>query len=76
VLMYAVCSNSVTPPGNGGTCQTSIFSIEGSHSKNIDVYNLNTVGSTQMVIRDGKNLATFSDNVNVYPDTIAYFRTN
>jgi glucan 1,3-beta-glucosidase len=54
----------------------SIFSIEGSHSKNIDVYNLNTLGSTQMVTRDGKNLATFSDNVNVYPDTIAYFRTN
>jgi glucan 1,3-beta-glucosidase len=63
------------PPGNGGACQTRIFSIEGT-STNVDVYNLNTVGATQMVTKDGKSVATFSDNVNVYPDTIAYYKSN
>ncbi|KAL2065578.1 hypothetical protein VTL71DRAFT_3248 [Oculimacula yallundae] len=70
------CSNAVTPPGNGGSCQRSIFSIEGSTSKNVNLYNLNTVGSMQMATRDGVNLANFSDNVNVYPDTISLFKSS
>jgi glucan 1,3-beta-glucosidase len=61
--------------GNGETCQTMIFDIEGSCS-NVDVYNLNTIGSTSMINRDGQSLARFSDNVNVFPDTIALFRSN
>lgn len=56
------------------TCQTMIFDIEGS-SSNIDVYNLNTVGSTSMVNRNGRSLASYADNVNVFPDTIALFRS-
>ncbi|KAK0111212.1 hypothetical protein ONS95_001586 [Cadophora gregata] len=73
---YSVsCSNPVKPPGNGGSCQTRIFSIEGSTSKNVNVYNLNTIGSLQMVTKNGVNLANFSDNGNVYPDTIALFKS-
>jgi glucan 1,3-beta-glucosidase len=53
-----------------------IFSIEGSSSTNVDVYNLNTIGATQMVTRDGKSLAGYADNINVFPDTIAVFRSN
>jgi glucan 1,3-beta-glucosidase len=72
-----VCSDAVTPPGgNGASCQTRIVSIEGSDVQNVNVYNLNTIGAAQMVTRDGKSLASYSDNVNVYPDTIALFRTN
>ena len=40
------------------------------------MYNLNTIGSTQMVTRDGKQVALYSDNVNVYPDTIAYYKSS
>jgi glucan 1,3-beta-glucosidase len=69
------CSNSVVAPGNGGACQTSIFSVEGTAS-NVNVYNLNTVGATQMVTRDGKSVALYSDNANVYPDTIAYYKSS
>ncbi|KAF8847257.1 pectin lyase-like protein [Acephala macrosclerotiorum] len=71
------CSATVSPPGgNAGACQTNIFSIEGTTSKNIVVYNLNTIGSTSLVTRDGKSLAVYVDNVNVYPDSIALFRSN
>ena len=63
------CSNQ----GNGETCQNSIFSVEGS-SSGISVYNLNTVGSISMIDVNGNSLARFSDNVNVFPDTVALFR--
>ena len=52
-----------------------IFDIEGS-SSNIKVYNLNTVGSTSLINENGKSLASYADNVNVFPDTIALFRTD
>ncbi|KAH7317231.1 pectate lyase superfamily protein-domain-containing protein [Rhexocercosporidium sp. MPI-PUGE-AT-0058] len=71
----AACSNPINPPGNGGGCQTRIFSIEGFTSTNINVYNLNTVGSQEMVTKNGVNMANFSDNGNVYPDTIALFKS-
>ncbi len=61
--------------GNGETCQTMIFDIEGSCS-NVDVYNLNTIGATSMINRNGQSLANYADNVNVFPDTIALFRSN
>ena len=70
------CSNPVTPPGgNGASCQTRIFSIEGTSSKNVNVYNLNTIGSTSMITRDGQSLAAYLDNVNAYEDTIALFKS-
>jgi glucan 1,3-beta-glucosidase len=63
------CSNQ----GNGETCQTRIFSIEGS-CKDIDVYNLNTVGTTHMITRDGVDVASYDDNLSGFADTIALFR--
>ena len=55
-------------------CQQRIFSIEGSSSNNITVYNLNTVGAPSMVDRNGTSVAKYSDNADVFPDTIALFR--
>ena len=66
------CSNA----GNGETCQTRIFSLEGRKLRNVEVYNLNTIGATSMIDRDGKSLASFADNINVFPDTIALFKSN
>ncbi|KAL2846901.1 pectate lyase superfamily protein-domain-containing protein [Aspergillus pseudoustus] len=61
--------------GNGGgqNCQNSIFSIEGDSS--ITVYNLNTLGSKSMVDKDGESLASFSDNIGVFTNNIAHFKT-
>ena len=67
-------NTSCSAAGNGETCQPRIFSLEGSLS-NVDVYNLNTIGATSMIDRDGVSLASYADNVNVFPDTIALFRT-
>ena len=40
----------------------------------MNIYNLNTVGVESMITRDGVSLANYSDNVDVFPDTIAVFR--
>lgn len=55
-------------------CQTSILSIEGAQTTNIKVYNLNTVGASSMVSRDGKELASAVDNRGVFPDGIAVLK--
>ena len=60
----------------GGTenCQTNIFTIDGGSTSGTNVYNLNTVGTQNMVVHNGNGgLARYSDNVNVFPDTIALF---
>jgi glucan 1,3-beta-glucosidase len=56
----------------GGKCQSEIFSIEGSTS-GLVVYALSTVGTTNMIVKDGVSLAVYSDNLATYADTIAYF---
>lgn len=53
-------------------CQSEIFSVEGSTS-NLVVYTLSTVGTTNMIVKDGKSLAVVSDNLATYAATIAYF---
>lgn len=58
----------------GESCQQRIISLEGNVS-NMNVYNLNTLGVQGMVYKDGTKLASYSDNINVYVDTIALFRT-
>ncbi|KAK8111429.1 uncharacterized protein PG998_007886 [Apiospora kogelbergensis] len=58
----------------GENCQSRIVSIEGS-SSNINIYNLNTIGSLSMIDRDGRSLASWQDNVNVYPANIAVYRS-
>ncbi|PMD62903.1 glycoside hydrolase family 55 protein [Hyaloscypha bicolor E] len=68
---------SITSSNSGGpeNCQTNIFSLEGSVS-NINVYCLSTVGTANMITQNGKSLASYSDNVDVFPDTIALFTTD
>ena len=75
--LYSFFSNyntTCSAAGNGAACQSRIFSIEGSFVKNIDVYNLNTIGTQNMIVRDGKSLAYYADNVGGFQDTIALFR--
>ena len=64
------CSNV----GEGTACQNRIVSIEGSGS-DVSVYNLNTVGTTEMITLDGNDVAFWGDNVNGFIDTVALFRT-
>ncbi|KAJ5679840.1 CAZyme family GH55 [Penicillium macrosclerotiorum] len=62
------CSTFPTPEN----CQSEIFSIEGSTS-GLVVYTLSTVGTTNMIVKDGSSLAVVSDNLATYAATIAYF---
>ncbi|KAH0563080.1 hypothetical protein GP486_002348 [Trichoglossum hirsutum] len=75
--LYSFFNNyktSCSDPGAGG-CQNSILSLEGAGLENVGLYSLNTIGSKSMVDRDGTSLASAADNVNVFPDTIAVFRS-
>jgi glucan 1,3-beta-glucosidase len=69
-VSLAACSNG----GGPENCQDNIFSLEGSNS-NVNVYCLSTVGTTNMITINGATAARYSDNVNVYPDTIALFQS-
>ena len=64
------CSNQ----GNGEVCQSRIFSLEGDNS-DITVYNENTVGTHYMITIDETDVATYSDNLDGFVDTIALFRS-
>lgn len=57
----------------GENCQSRIVSLEGNLS-NVNIYNLNTIGSLSMINRNGRSLASWQDNVNVFPANIAVFR--
>ena len=60
---------------SGAICQTRILSIEGGQlSHDINVYNLNTVGTTWQVTRDGVDLASNVDNNSTFVDTINVLR--
>jgi glucan 1,3-beta-glucosidase len=84
VGLYSFFSNystSCSDAGNGETCQTQIFGLDTGSARDrgtskVYVYNLNTIGSVSMIDRGEGSIAKFSDNVNVFPDTIALFRTN
>jgi hypothetical protein len=60
--------------GNGETCQTGIFSIDTVSA--VSVYNLNTVGTNDMITRGGTNIAFYADNNNGFIGTIALFKNN
>lgn len=62
------CSTFPTPEN----CQSEIFSVEGTTSDFV-VYTLSTVGTTNMIVKDGESLAVVSDNLATYAATIAYF---
>ncbi|KIY02080.1 uncharacterized protein Z520_02218 [Fonsecaea multimorphosa CBS 102226] len=56
------------------SCQPAIFSLEGSLS-NIGVYNLNTVGTQNLIVRDGKALVMKTmSTISGFTDTLALFR--
>ncbi|KAF2261634.1 beta-1,3-exoglucanase [Lojkania enalia] len=68
-------STTCSAIGAGAVCQTRIFSVEGDRlSYDISVYNLNTVGATNMITRDGVGLASNVDNNSTFVDTINIFR--
>lgn len=73
--LYSFFDNYSTTCDSTRTCQSRIFNVEGSGTS-ISVYNLNTVGTRYMITRDGVDLATYSDNVDGFIDTIALFRTD
>jgi glucan 1,3-beta-glucosidase len=56
----------------GETCQSRIVSLEGTNS-NVDIYNLNTIGSLSMIDINGVSNAKWSDNVNTFAANIAVF---
>ena len=63
------CSNQ----GNGEACQLRIVNVEGESQ--VSIYNLNTIGTTEMVDRNGNQVARFSDNLDGFVDTIALYRS-
>lgn len=66
-------STSCSNQGNGETCQNRIFELDSS-SQGVSVYNLNTVGTHNMIVLDGKDIAYYGDNLDGFIDTIALFR--
>ncbi|KAI0480733.1 putative Exo-beta-1,3-glucanae [Xylariaceae sp. FL0804] len=66
-------STTCSDQGNPTKCQKSIMSID--NQSKVSVYNLNTVGTTDMITVDGQALAEGNDNQNGYVDTIAWFTT-
>ncbi|EEA23742.1 hypothetical protein TMatcc_006817 [Talaromyces marneffei ATCC 18224] len=62
------CSNN----GNGENCQSEIFRVDGTVS-GLNVYGYQTVGTTNMITINGTSAALYSDNLSVYPDSIALF---
>ena len=69
---YSTNCSAIT---SGAVCQKRILSIEGErNSYDINLYNLNTVGATSQITRDGMDLASNVDNNSTFVDTINVFR--
>ena len=58
--------------GQGADCQSVILDIESSI---VQVYNLNTVGTTYMIQQDGVKFAPYTENEDGFIDTIALHQT-
>ncbi|EKG16619.1 Pectin lyase fold/virulence factor [Macrophomina phaseolina MS6] len=73
--LYSFFSNYSTACSNapGGMCQSKIMNVEGNSY--VSMFNLNAVGATSMISRDGVEVANYRDNLNVYPDTVALYRS-
>lgn len=59
----------------GQTCQQRIVSIEGS-ATNVNLYNVNTIGTREMITRNGGRVAWFADNVNTFASNVAVYKSN
>ncbi|KAK0708067.1 pectate lyase superfamily protein-domain-containing protein [Lasiosphaeris hirsuta] len=76
--LYSFFSNYSTTCSTfdaGQTCQARITSIEGS-AENVNIYNLNTIGSRSMLNRDGAQVAWYADNVNVFPSNVVVYKSS
>jgi glucan 1,3-beta-glucosidase len=64
--------------GQGARCQRRIFEVAdkkcGGPSSNINVYNLNTVGTRAMVTRQGSDLASVDDNIAGFTAGLAVYK--
>jgi glucan 1,3-beta-glucosidase len=72
--LYSFFSNNdvhCSDQDSSNKCQSRIFSVETSSGS---VYNLNTVGATSMITKDGVDIALFGDNPDGFISTIALFR--
>lgn len=58
----------------GESCQWRMFRIESKRSSNLNMSNLNTIGTTSRIDMDGVSLASYKDNSDVFPDNIAIVR--
>ncbi|KAI1437042.1 glycoside hydrolase family 55 protein [Xylaria sp. CBS 124048] len=57
----------------GENCQSRIVSLE--KVSNINIYGLSTIGSLSMLDKDGTSVASWKDNVNVFPSNIMLYRS-
>ncbi|CAN8097707.1 unnamed protein product [Discula destructiva] len=64
------CSTFAT----GEDCQARIVGLEGTNS-NVNIYSLNTIGSTSMIDNAGTSVASWADNTGVYQSNIISFKT-
>lgn len=72
--LYSFFSNydvSCSNQGNTTKCQEKIFNVVNSE---VEVYNLNTVGSQSMIASNGESIADWSDNLDGFVSTIALFQ--
>ncbi|KAI1827017.1 glycoside hydrolase family 55 protein [Xylaria intraflava] len=58
---------------SGENCQSRIVSLE--KVSNINIYGLSTIGSLSMLDKDGTSVASWKDNVNVFPANIMLYRS-
>ncbi|KAF9697393.1 hypothetical protein EKO04_004879 [Ascochyta lentis] len=71
---YDVSCSSPDAPNGRRICQNRILSIEGASS--FQAFALSEVGVEQMLTINGRDYATWSDNLSVYPNTIGYIKYN
>ncbi|KAK3902672.1 glucan 1,3-beta-glucosidase [Staphylotrichum tortipilum] len=68
-------STSCSTFSAGQTCQQRITSIEGT-ANNVNIYNLNTIGTREMLTRNGARVAWFADNVNTFASNVAVYKSS
>jgi len=75
-------------PGSGGLCQARMVYVgglprasgltpaeaSGTSTRDVELYNLNVIGSESMISRDGVDIARYEDNVAGFTACIALFR--
>ncbi|KAF1831351.1 exo-beta 1,3 glucanase-like protein [Decorospora gaudefroyi] len=68
---YGLACSSADASGGFRNCQSRIFSVEGDSS--VNAYALSQVGVEYMVTVDGRDRASWRENLSVYSNTIGWF---